>query len=336
MTEERTRSGIEPALDEATVARQWRAIERGERRAVVRSRVLAGGAVAIPAAAVLAIYLASGPSETALEARETSLVHTLDEGTRIELAERSKCIVRTSGEETAVELERGVVDFDVAHRADRVFLVRAGEVVVRVIGTAFRVERGAGVAVEVRRGVVEVSHDRVRVRVRAGERWPIEVREQPREPEEPREPETPIVDPRPTEPSIEPDEEAPPPVRDPPEALFADALAAKRDGRTADALERFDRFVATYPSNPRAGLAHYEAGRTRMELGGWREAASSLERALRARGSGAYAEDARARLVEIRARLGDRAGCAQALERYLASHPSGPNAERLRNLCGVR
>lgn len=79
-------------------------------------------------------------------------------------------------------LERGAAWFAVAPRGERSpFVVTAGDLVVRVIGTRFRVARSGEVAtVEVDHGLVEVQFRDTRMRVSAGQLWsslqPREVR----------------------------------------------------------------------------------------------------------------------------------------------------------------
>jgi len=72
-----------------------------------------------------------------------------------------------------IVLERGAASFAVAPRQERPpFIVQAGEVTVRVIGTRFKVSRSGDAArVDVIEGHVEVVARGRRVQVRAGESW---------------------------------------------------------------------------------------------------------------------------------------------------------------------
>ena len=74
-------------------------------------------------------------------------------------------------------VERGRVTFSVAPRRTRPpFVVQAGDVGVRVVGTQFTVARtGDGAHVEVAHGVVEVTCAGVTANVRDGETWPAEI-----------------------------------------------------------------------------------------------------------------------------------------------------------------
>jgi hypothetical protein len=71
-------------------------------------------------------------------------------------------------------VERGRVTFNVAPRRGRPpFVVQAGDVGVRVVGTQFTVARtGDGARVEVQHGVVEVNSAGMTAHVRDGETWP--------------------------------------------------------------------------------------------------------------------------------------------------------------------
>lgn len=70
-------------------------------------------------------------------------------------------------------LERGAAWFSVAPRGERgAFIVTAGDTLVRVVGTKFRVARaGEEASVQVEHGVVEVQFRGATTRVGAGEEW---------------------------------------------------------------------------------------------------------------------------------------------------------------------
>jgi transmembrane sensor len=69
-----------------------------------------------------------------------------------------------------LELHAGQASFDIARRESRVFEVRAGEVTIKVLGTAFEIERdGARTRVSVSRGRVAVSWRDERTELAAGE-----------------------------------------------------------------------------------------------------------------------------------------------------------------------
>jgi len=146
-----------------------------------------------PAAAVcgvgLAIYLNlraadRTPSRSATvtppKPAVTSVITGAGESTTLELgdarievgAETSIDITRMAGGEITVRLRDGRVDCDVEKWPGRPpFAVRAGDVAVTVVGTAFSVERDELVVVRVTRGRVHVDSPDGATSVAAGEEW---------------------------------------------------------------------------------------------------------------------------------------------------------------------
>jgi len=94
----------------------------------------------------------------------------------IALDANSALVLTSEGTSPATLLERGAAWFTVAPRADRpAFIVRAGDTVVRVIGTRFRVARSdERITVEVEHGLVEVVFRGTTARVGPAQRWSSE------------------------------------------------------------------------------------------------------------------------------------------------------------------
>jgi TolA-binding protein len=116
-------------------------------------------------------------SEVLQTTRDTVL--TLDDASTVELGAGSR-VARTdpgpaaAPDDVSIRLEAGQARFEVQPREHGTFVVRAGSVEVRVVGTRFTVRRlGAdGAEVDVEEGVVEVRAPGVAMRtLRAGERW---------------------------------------------------------------------------------------------------------------------------------------------------------------------
>jgi transmembrane sensor len=86
-------------------------------------------------------------------------------------------VMSHEAEHPTVLVERGGAWFTVAPRMSRpAFIVRAGDAMVRVVGTRFRVARSdERIAVEVERGLVNVNFRGSMVAVGAGQRWSSEV-----------------------------------------------------------------------------------------------------------------------------------------------------------------
>lgn len=91
----------------------------------------------------------------------------LPDGSRVELGALSRVRVKYSEGERLLKLDSGEAFFEVAHDAERPFVVDAGNVTVTAVGTAFNVHR-AGSRVE-----VTVSEGRVRLQSDAGRIWNI-------------------------------------------------------------------------------------------------------------------------------------------------------------------
>jgi transmembrane sensor len=109
--------------------------------------------------AVLAMVavLAFGPGATyASRVGEQRLVR-LDDGTAVRLDTDTKIAVAFRGGERRVQLARGQAFFDVAHDPSRPFIVEAGAMRVRAIGTRFDVRRdGAEARVTLVEGIVQI------------------------------------------------------------------------------------------------------------------------------------------------------------------------------------
>jgi hypothetical protein len=140
-------------------------------------RVLVGtfaAVVAVAAAVALFVFNPSSRVATSRVATEASPSHVTIGEASIDLSPESGIVVREEEHATVLVLERGEVALHVAPRPkDRPFLVEAGEVHVRVVGTEFSVRRsGVGAVVNVRRGIVEVTAHGEVARLKAGEGWP--------------------------------------------------------------------------------------------------------------------------------------------------------------------
>lgn len=114
------------------------------------------------AACVLALVTSVGISNHYLAGREsTDRGETrrllLDDGSTLALNTQSALQVKYDDEERRIVLRQGEATFQVAHDQQRPFVVQAGDVSVRAVGTAFNVRmRPEGVEVTVTEGVVEI------------------------------------------------------------------------------------------------------------------------------------------------------------------------------------
>lgn len=113
-------------------------------------------AAGLGAAADLPTRLRADAMTTVGERRDM----TLADGSTVSLNTGSAIALERDGTRRGVRLLSGEAFFDVAQDAARPFEVRAGDALVRVVGTAFSVRRaGEAVYVAVLRGAVQVSAD---------------------------------------------------------------------------------------------------------------------------------------------------------------------------------
>lgn len=157
----------------ARVEHLWRsaglAPDLGKSAAVTRRAVLKGGGAAVLAAASAgAAWHIARRADYVTAAGERSTV-TLPDGSRMELSTSSAASLDFSASGRRVLLQRGEAFFDVT-KEERPFLVRAGQVEARALGTAFAVSHeGTGVRVSVVESRVEVSSAVQRFEAAAGE-----------------------------------------------------------------------------------------------------------------------------------------------------------------------
>jgi len=140
------------------------ALHRGARRRARRAR-LAGPAALISIGALAAACLVGGLAIGVAAWRPTystgvgqTFTARLEDGSRLQLNTDSQVRVRYSKGERRIELLRGQALFEVAHNAQRPFIVAADGAQVRALGTRFEVRRdGRTVRVVLAQGSVEIT-----------------------------------------------------------------------------------------------------------------------------------------------------------------------------------
>ena len=147
-----------------------------------RRRARRTAAVVLPLAALipLAVWLAPRRDEAGLAgarivSREAPVDVAMRDGSTVALAPATHIRVDTDptadAAESRVSLLEGEAHFEVERRPRR-FIVRAGDVEVIVLGTAFTVQRrGGAVSVAVQRGRVQVDDGQGSRVLEAGDRW---------------------------------------------------------------------------------------------------------------------------------------------------------------------
>jgi hypothetical protein len=233
-------------------------------------------------------------------------VETAANGSRVEFGESTIDVgptseVRLAGDDAhgvLVTLDTGRVECDVTPRHGRPpFVVEAGSVEVRVIGTHFVVARSAdGVVVDVQRGQVEVTANGQQALVGAGTHWPAAPDMSPQVP--------------PAGSSAAPAATAPLGHA----ATVEPRTAAAQAPRGVGALSPRDQYEAA---------SRLEAEQPAAAIALYRELAHQ---------GGAWGENAlfaAGRLVTDR---GDQDEARRLLHEYLVRYPTGPNANDARQL----
>ncbi len=163
--------GAADALPEAPKRRWlWLAVPTLAVAAVVAILVGTGAFSSRESAPVIASGDSIEPSRVVAGAAPSSVSFG---DAHIDLAAQSAIVMSSEAGSPSVLLERGVATFAVAPRANRKpFVVRAGDTVVRVVGTKFTVARSdEQITVTVEHGLVDVQFRGATHSVGAGETW---------------------------------------------------------------------------------------------------------------------------------------------------------------------
>ncbi|AJA11200.1 anti-FecI sigma factor FecR [Sphingopyxis fribergensis] len=128
---------------------------RGSARRFDRRKFLLGTGGALAASVVGSLYLFNSDMGYATDVGETRRV-ALTDGSIAAINTDSKLDVKIVENERRIKIEKGEAWFQVTKDPQRPFIVEAGEVRVRAVGTAFSVRRrGDGAEILVSEGVVE-------------------------------------------------------------------------------------------------------------------------------------------------------------------------------------
>lgn len=345
-------------VDADRVAAGWDRVRarRARPRAARRAKLIAPLAVAVAAIVfVMRAWLAPTPASTAVSVpTSTAAVVALapialagggavpvewhadsaaravafDDGSHLELSPSTQ--VRTgmsAPERVELAVDRGSTTFDVKPGGPRTWIVEAGPVVVRVLGTRFTVARtGDDVVVSVERGKVQVeSRGVVRV-LTAGERF-----------ESAPPPAKPTSSPAATASAAAAMEApaAPKPVAAPAVDAMDRADSERRGGQPRAAVATLRTLVDG--GDRRAPLAAFTIAKIHAEdLGDALSGAKWFDRAIALGLPGGLDEEAHARAVEGYARAGARAEASRARGRYEARFPNGRHLARVKEWASAR
>jgi hypothetical protein len=323
---------------------------RAGRRVLALALVAATFAVSAAAAVVLRVGSPPVHASSLRVVTEASASHVTLGETSLEVSPESGIEVREEEHATVLTLERGEVSLQVAPREkDRPFLVEAGDVEVRVVGTAFSVRRlGVGAAVSVRRGVVEVREHGELATLHAGDHWPDEAKSDVPNTALPT-----VASPVPA--AVTPQLPATPPTAATPLAAASAPLPRRATTRTKPVAEPVPAMATTSAAStpasapapasapvPPADDAPPAAAPAEPTAQSRYETAARLERtdAVRAlllytdlaQGSDAWAQDSLYAAGRLQADRGARTDAARLLEEYLRRFPRGSNAQDARAL----
>jgi len=272
----------------------------------VRRLLFIGSGLAVAAVILAFVLRAVLMQDKGDVAMNPSHIQTGDESSRLAIGESSLAIspsssVVASGDAehgVLVVLEKGKVECEVAPRKGRPpFVVQAGDVRVRVVGTRFAVERRANdVRVSVSHGAVEVSGGAETVMLHDGESWPRTLGAVDSAP--PASVSAPLVVPSASE-GPAPSATAPTSVQSAGPQISRDVLDQRAYVSAAGAEARDpDAAMATYKrlasgGGPWSQPALFAAGRLAADRGRSADAKRYLESYLSRYPHGANAEDAR-------------------------------------------
>ena len=320
------------------------------RRVRQRALVKVGGSAAVLVAIAALFVLVFGKRTLTPSAPSTLVVPAVLKSPKTTFADGSVARVSDGGEllvkvATPEHIESvlttGAADFEVSKHPERDFVVLAGPVRVRVVGTHFRVERsGERTRVSVTEGKVEVQEGEARTYLEAGESrfFPSVVSAQKDQPR--------VVNGSGArarflelarggefKAAYQIMAQSPAAVGSSAEDLLLAADAARLSNHPEQAVGYLRRVTIEHAADSRAPLSAFTLGRVLLsQLSRPGEAAEAFALARRLRPSGSLAEDALAREAEARSAAGS-AGQARGLaEQYVARYPQGKHLPTMQRL----
>lgn len=322
----KVRRAMEPEWNDLREQRILARVQEARREAKPAPRArwaIAVAAVTVIGASALGAKLllskdAPAPVATATPSAPPKMV--LADGSEAVLsADASVTIEEQRDEQVTIAQTAGEVRYDVKPNPKRRFAVRAGDVTVRVLGTAFTVGlSGEKVKVRVQRGKVEVD-DGAQITVLVAEEslevaaWRSKALEPAPPPPKPATDKP--IDKKPAAPTVE--------------SLLAKADEARAGHRYDEAAEALRSLVALHPGDPRVASALFTLGRVERARGRHAAAAQAFARCHQVAPHGALAEDARAEEALSWKSAGDADKARTAAKKYVQLHPGGAHVARM-------
>ncbi len=261
---------------------------------------------------------------------------SLADGSRVVmLREAEVSVVSDDSRGVRLRHEAGRVRYEVMPRERTPFVVEAGEVEVRVVGTVFVVD------VEPRWTTVEVSEGRVEVRdaedmvtLESGEQLRLRPNRElaPTDQVVPHRAEKSEAKPASTPGALENVRSRRP--RSSAAKLMARADAARAVGDLVGAIRALQQLVREHPTAPRAPQAWMTLGRLERQRGRPIAASQAFRHVFEQARSHPLAEDAMGEAAQALATAGKVEEARRAAERYLARYPSGIHRDKMRSLLG--
>jgi len=324
---------------------------RARRRTL--GRVGGGVAVLVAAAALFLVVFGKKPAVLPQAAQPRAATPaakspktTFADGSSARVSDDGELVVKVATPQRIESvLATGAADFEVTKHPERDFVVVAGPVRVRVVGTHFRVERsGERTRVSVTEGKVEVQEGETRSYLEAGESrfFPSLVATNREEPHA-----VSSVGARARflelarggdfKAAYQIMAQSPAAVGSSAEELLLAADAARLSNHPEQAVGYLRRVTTEHAGDSRAPLSAFTLGRVLLsQLSRPGEAAEAFALARRLRPSGSLAEDALAREAEARSAAGSSARGRSLAQQYVASYPRGKHLPTMQRLATVQ
>jgi transmembrane sensor len=312
-------------------------------------RLVGAGAVLVAAVALFLLFFGRKPTvlpqavpALAAAPAAKSPKTTFADGSVARVSDDGELIVKVATPQHIESvLATGAADFEVTKHPERDFVIVAGPVRVRVVGTRFRIERsGERTRVSVTEGKVEVQEGDARLYLEAGESrfFPSQATATSEEPhgvsatgaharflELARGGEFKAA--------YQVMAQSPAAVGSSAEELLLAADAARLSNHPEQAVGYLRRVTTEHASDSRAPLSAFTLGRVLLsQLSRPGEAAEAFALTRRLRPNGSLAEDALAREAEARGAAGSAAKARTLAQTYLASYPQGKHLPTMQRL----
>lgn len=363
MNEALPHSSVSSAVTAARrVAPEW-GLERSElnlsrvhaRRARRRtlSRLGGGAAVLATAAALFLVVFGKKPAAVPQAAPPVAATPaakspktTFADGSSARVSDDGELLVKVATpQRIEALLAAGAADFEITKHPEREFVILAGPIRVRVVGTRFRVERsGERARVSVTEGKVEVQEGETRTYLEAGESrfFPSQPAMTPEEPHAVSRQRAharflELARGGEFKAAYQVMSQSPAAVGSSAEELLLAADAARLSNHPEQAVGFLRRVTTEHARDSRAPLSAFTMGRVLLsQLSRPGEAAEAFALARRLRPGGSLAEDALAREAEARSAAGAATKGRALAQQYVAKYPRGKHLPTMQRLATVQ